>query len=84
LATIEWNIDFIVTRWSDGAEKIFDWNQSETIGKPIMDFPIIYEEDIPIVQKTMERFSMSLRFFFTRTKRHKTIIILLRCVNHVT
>jgi len=55
LATIEWNTDFVVTRWSDEAEKIFGWNQSETIGKPIMDFPIIYDEDIPIVQKTMER-----------------------------
>jgi CheY-like chemotaxis protein len=43
LATIEWNTDLVVTRWSDGAEKIFGWNQSETIGKPIMDFPIIYE-----------------------------------------
>jgi len=57
LATIEWNTDFVVTRWSGEAEKIFGWNQSETIGKPIMDFPIIYDEDIPIVQKTLERLS---------------------------
>jgi PAS domain S-box-containing protein len=57
LATIEWNTDFVVTRWSGEAEKIFGWNQSETIGKSIMDFPIIYDEDIPIVQKTMERLS---------------------------
>jgi len=57
LATIEWNTDFIVTRWSGEAEKIFGWNQLETIGKPIMDFPIIYDEDIPIVQKTLERLS---------------------------
>jgi len=57
LATIEWNTDFVVTRWAGEAEKIFGWNQSETIGKPIMDFPIIYDEDIPIVQKTMERLS---------------------------
>jgi PAS domain S-box-containing protein len=57
LAIIEWTTDFIVTRWSGGAEKIFGWQQSETIGKPIMDLQMIYDEDIPIVQKTMERLS---------------------------
>jgi len=57
LATIEWNTDFIVTRWSGEAEKIFGWNQSETIGKSIMDLQMIYDEDIPIVRKIMERLS---------------------------
>ena len=57
LATIEWNTDFVVTRWSGEAEKIFGWNQSETIGKPIIDLQMIYDEDIPIVQKTLERLS---------------------------
>ena len=55
LATIEWNAYFVVTRWSGEAEKIFGWNQLETIGKSIMDLQMIYDEDIPIVQKTMER-----------------------------
>jgi PAS domain S-box-containing protein len=55
LATVEWDSDFIVTRWGGEAEKIFGWNRAETIGKPIMDLSLIYEEDIPIVQKTMEQ-----------------------------
>ena len=51
LATIELTSDLIVKRWSGEAEKIFGWNQSETIGKPLMDLKMIYDEDIPIVQK---------------------------------
>jgi len=57
LAAIEWTRDFILTRWSGEAERIFGWNQSETIGKSIMDLKMIYDEDIPLVQKMMERLS---------------------------
>jgi len=55
MAIIEWDSDFIVTRWAGEADNIFGWNQAETIGKPIMDLDMIYEEDIPIVQKTIEK-----------------------------
>ena len=55
LAVVEWNDSFVVTRWAGDAEKIFGWKASETIGKPIMDLHIIYEPDIPVVEKTMSR-----------------------------
>ncbi|MFA7062366.1 MAG: response regulator, partial [Pedobacter sp.] len=55
MATLEWNNDFVVTRWTGQAENMFGWNQSETIGKPIMDLHLTYEEDIPVVQKTMDK-----------------------------
>ena len=55
LAVIEWDSNFVVTRWTGDAERIFGWNTSETIGKPIMDLHMIYEPDIPIVEKTMAR-----------------------------
>lgn len=55
LATVEWDSNFIVTRWAGEAEKMFGWSRAETIGKPIMDLHMICDEDIPIVQKTMER-----------------------------
>jgi hypothetical protein len=45
----------VVTRWAGDAEKMFGWNASETVGKPIMDLHMIYEPDIPIVEKTMSR-----------------------------
>jgi PAS domain S-box-containing protein len=72
LATIEWTSDFIVTRWSAEAEKIFGWKQSETIGKPIMDLQLIYDEDIPIVQKTMERLSGGSSKHVISTNRNYT------------
>ena len=45
----------MVTRWAGDAEKIFGWKASETVGKPIMNLRMIYEPDIPIVEKTMVR-----------------------------
>ncbi len=53
LAVVEWDRNFVVTRWAGEAEKMFGWTSSETIGKPIMDLHMIYEPDIPIVEKTM-------------------------------
>ena len=55
LAVVEWDHNFVVTRWAGDAEKMFGWNTSETIGKPIMDLHLIYDSDIPIVEKTMVR-----------------------------
>jgi len=55
LAVVEWDSNFVVTRWAGDAEKMFGWNGSETIGKPIMDLQMIYEPDIPIVERTMGR-----------------------------
>ncbi len=55
LAVVEWDRNFVVTRWAGDAEKMFGWTASETTGKPIMDLQIIYEPDVPIVEKTMGR-----------------------------
>jgi PAS domain S-box-containing protein len=55
LAVVEWDRNFVVTRWTGDAEKMFGWNASETVGKPIMDLHMIYEPDIPIVEKSMVR-----------------------------
>ncbi len=55
LAIVEWDADFIVTQWSKEAEHIFGWKKEETLGKPIGDLKLIFEEDIPIVNQTMER-----------------------------
>jgi PAS domain S-box-containing protein len=55
LAVVEWNRNFVVTRWAGDAEKMFGWKSSETIGKPIMDLHMIYEQDIPKVEETMGR-----------------------------
>ena len=55
LAVVEWDSNFVVTRWAGDAEKMFGWSESETLGKPIMSLNLIYEPDTPIVEKTMNR-----------------------------
>jgi len=55
MAVVEWDADFVVTRWTGEAENIFGWSAGETIGKPIMDLNMIYHEDLPIVEKAMDR-----------------------------
>lgn len=55
LAVVEWDRDFIVTLWAGEAENIFGWSAEETVGKPIMDLHMIYDDDVQIVQKTIER-----------------------------
>jgi PAS domain S-box-containing protein len=55
LAVIEWGHDFVVTKWSGEAEKIFGWTKAEVVGLPIYELNMIFEDDIPIVERTMER-----------------------------
>lgn len=72
MATIEWDSNFNVTLWAGEAEKIFGWTAAETTGKPIMDLHLIYEEDIPIAQKTMEQLTAGLMKYVVATNRNNT------------
>ncbi len=55
LAVVEWDYDFIVTQWSIEAERIFGWKKSDVLGKRIDTLNIIFEEDLPIVNRTMDK-----------------------------
>ncbi len=55
MAVVEWDSDFTVTRWSGDSEKIFGWKSEEVLGKKIMDLNLIFEQDIPIVESTIEK-----------------------------
>jgi PAS domain S-box-containing protein len=55
LAVIEWDRDFVVSRWSGAAERMFGWSAAQTVGRPIMGLNIIHEEDLPLVQQTIGR-----------------------------
>ena len=72
MATIEWDADFNVTRWAGEAEKIFGWTKAETVGKPIMNLDIIYEEDIPIVQRTMNQLTDGSSKYVVSNNRNYT------------
>ena len=50
LATIIWDQEFRVSRWSARAEEIFGWQSDEVLGKTFFDWKFIYEPDIPSVQ----------------------------------
>ena len=70
MAVVEWDSDFIVTKWTGESEKMFGWSAEETIGKPIMDLNLIFEADIPIVQNTMERLTNGLNKQVVSTNRN--------------
>lgn len=53
LAVIEWDANWILTRWEGEAERIFGWTLEEVLGKPLSDLHIVYNEDIPVVQDAL-------------------------------
>ena len=55
MAVIEWDTDFIVTRWAGEAERMFGWTEAEALGRPIMDLHLAHEDDILLVEHTMAR-----------------------------
>jgi PAS domain S-box-containing protein len=55
LAVIEWDNNFKIIQWSNEAERIFGHKKEEAMGVRIDLLNIIYEEDTPIVERTMRR-----------------------------
>ena len=55
LAVVEWDANFVVTRWAGGAESMFGWKTEETVGVPITQLNLIYPDDVPLVERTMTR-----------------------------
>jgi diguanylate cyclase (GGDEF)-like protein/PAS domain S-box-containing protein len=49
LAVIEWDTGLRVVRWSGQAEPIFGWHGSETLGRTLAGWRLVYEEDEPAV-----------------------------------
>ena len=51
LAVIEWDTELRIVRWSGQAEAIFGWNASETLGRTLHGWRLVYEEDEPAVER---------------------------------
>jgi len=45
LAVIEWDKNFIVRKWSGQAENIFEWNETEVLGKNFEELNLVFEKD---------------------------------------
>ncbi|MGA9378783.1 MAG: PAS domain S-box protein, partial [Phormidium sp.] len=50
LATIIWDSEFRVQRWSKPAERMFGWSAAELLGKKMYDWEFIFAGDIEIVK----------------------------------
>ena len=72
MAIVEWDADFVVTRWAGDAERIFGWSSSEVLGRPIMALNLIYGPDIPIVQATMGKLTDGVSRKVISTNRNIT------------
>ena len=51
LATIVWDADFRVQRWSKQAEAMFGWQESEVLGKTMHEWRFIFDEDLAHVNR---------------------------------
>ena len=71
-AVVEWDSDFIVIQWSGQAERMFGWKAEETIGKRIDSLNMIYEEDVSIVNQTMEKLTNGEETIVTSSNRNYT------------
>lgn len=72
LAVIEWDRNFIVTCWTGESERLFGWSAGETIGRPITDLNMVYEDDLPIVGQTMARLTDGVSLKVVSTNRNYT------------
>jgi PAS domain S-box-containing protein len=51
LAVIEFDADMRVSAWSDEARRVFGWEASEVLGKPMFEVPWVLEEDMPAIKE---------------------------------
>ena len=72
LAVVEWDADFVVTRWSGQAEQLFGWTAAEVVGRRIDAFPIVYEDDKSQVEATMARLPDPTKTFVVSHNRNNT------------
>jgi PAS domain S-box-containing protein len=83
LGVVEWDASYIVTQWSSEAEHIFGWKKGEAVGKRIDTLNMIYEEDIPIISRTMERLSSGKERMVVSSNRNYTRTgAVIECVWH--
>lgn len=55
LATIIWDSQSRVQRWSRKAEEMFGWTEAEVLGKELYDWPFVFEQDIDRVKQAIQR-----------------------------
>ena len=51
LASVEWDADGHVARWSPEAQALFGWTAAEVKGKPSSAWPFVHPDDVPQVRR---------------------------------
>ncbi|MGI0484636.1 PAS domain S-box protein [Pantanalinema rosaneae CENA516] len=51
LATVRWNREFRVERWSKQAEQMFGWAAAEVMGKTMYEWQFLFEDDVPHINQ---------------------------------
>lgn len=69
-ALIAWKPDLTIAAWSRQAEELFGWKEEEVLGKHLYGFPLVYEDDIPLVQENLKGLLNSETDRFTGTNRN--------------
>ncbi len=72
MAVIEWDKNFTITRWTGESERMFGWSAAETVGRPITDLNMVFEEDVPIVENTIARLTDGVTLQVVSTNRNFT------------
>jgi diguanylate cyclase (GGDEF)-like protein/PAS domain S-box-containing protein len=67
LAVIEWDTGLRVVRWSGQAESIFGWHGSETLGRTLAGWRLVYEDDQPA-------FAAMIASLVDGRERHATLL----------
>lgn len=55
LATVIWDSQLCVQRWSKKAEEIFGWTETEVLGKTLYEWQFLFEEDIDKVNQEIQQ-----------------------------
>src|SRR5262245_52445049 len=70
LAAIEFDPEFRVTAWSEGAERIFGWSAAETLGKRVKDLRWVHEADEEGVDAICREMLAGRRLRYNHTNRN--------------
>lgn len=70
-ALIAWKPDLTIAAWSHQAEELFGWKEEEVRGKHLYGFPLVYEEDIPVVKENLRALLNSETDRFAGTNRNR-------------
>ena len=69
LSVLEWDSNFVITRWAGEAEATYGWSAAEVIGRPISELDLIFQADQDAVENVITRLTDGVTRHFTHNLR---------------